>query len=105
LLGLYRGCRALILPGIEDFGIVVAEALACGRPALVNARGGGAEIVNHGEFGETFVEPSGAAVAAALLKLVPDRFSRLALRKRAEGFSRASFEERFRRVIETPADS
>jgi glycosyltransferase involved in cell wall biosynthesis len=105
LLGLYRGCRALILPGVEDFGIVVAEALACGRPALVNAQGGGAEIVNHGEFGETFAEPTGEAVAQALRKLVPERFSRLALRKRAEAFSRASFEQRFRSVIDGPVVS
>jgi glycosyltransferase involved in cell wall biosynthesis len=99
LLGLYRGCRGLLLPGVEDFGIVVAEALACGRPALVNAQGGGAEIVNHGEFGVTFTEPSGEAVAQALQQLVPDRFARLALRKRAEAFSRARFEERFRAVV------
>jgi glycosyltransferase involved in cell wall biosynthesis len=102
LLGLYRGCRALVLPGVEDFGIVVAEALACGRPALVNSLGGGAEIVNHGEFGQTFVEPTGQAVAAALEQLVPNRFSRLSLRKRAEAFSRTTFEERFRRVVEEP---
>jgi glycosyltransferase involved in cell wall biosynthesis len=102
LLGLYRGCRALILPGVEDFGIVVAEALACGRPALVNAQGGGAEIVNRGEFGQTFVEPTGEAVAEALTRLGSKRFARLDLRKRAEGFSRARFEERFRAVVEGP---
>ena len=105
LLGLYRGCRALVLPGVEDFGIVVAEALACGRPAVVNAQGGGAEIVRHGEFGQTFVDPSGEAVAAALNQLVPNRFSRLSLRERALTFSRAKFEERFRRVVEEPSGS
>ncbi|MBK5255029.1 MAG: glycosyltransferase [Vicinamibacteria bacterium] len=99
LLGLYRGCRALVLPGVEDFGIVVAEALACGRPAVVNAQGGGAEIVARGEFGETFTEFSGAAVAAALDQLVPSRFSRLKLRQRAETYSRTRFEERFRGVV------
>lgn len=102
LLGLYQGCRALILPGVEDFGIVVAEALACGRPAVVNVQGGGAEIVNHGEFGQTFVEPSGEAVARALSQLVPGRFSKLRLRNRAETFSRQKFEERFRAVVEGP---
>ncbi len=105
LLGLYRGCRALVLPGVEDFGIVVAEALACGRPAVVNAQGGGAEIVRHGEFGQTLVEPTGEAVAEALKQLVPNRFSRLSLRERALTFSRAKFEERFRRVVEEPSGS
>ena len=99
LLGLYRGCRALVLPGVEDFGIVVAEALACGRPAVVNVRGGAAEIVNHGEFGVTVGEPTGEAFANALQGVVPGRFAKLALRKRAETFSRTSFEDRFRRVV------
>jgi len=105
LRNLYRGCRTLVLPGVEDFGIVVAEALACGRPAVVNARGGAAEIVNHGEFGHTFAEASGEAVATALHQLVPERFSRLSLRQRAESFSRTRFEARFRRIVEEPAVS
>ncbi|MBX7185112.1 MAG: glycosyltransferase [Vicinamibacteria bacterium] len=102
LLGLYRGCRALLLPGVEDFGIVVAEALACGRPALVNAQGGGAEIVNDGEFGQTFTEPTAEAVARAMSQLQAKGFSRLELRKRAETFSRALFEQRFRAVVDEP---
>lgn len=103
LLGLYRGCRALVLPGVEDFGIVVAEALACGRPAVVNAQGGGAEIVGGGKFGETFQEFTGAAVAEALNRVQPGRFSRLELRQRAETYSRNRFEDRFRRVVENEA--
>ena len=99
---LYRGCRALVLPGVEDFGIVVAEALACGRPAVVNALGGAAEIVNRGEFGLTVAEPTGPALAAALAQLVPNRFSRLELRQRAETFSRPRFEERFMRAVSEP---
>jgi len=99
LRDLYRGCRALLLPGVEDFGIVVAEALACGRPAVVNAQGGGAEIVNDGEFGLTFKEPTGAALARGLEQLVPGRFARLDLRRRAETYSRTRFESRFRDVV------
>ncbi|MCX6350182.1 MAG: glycosyltransferase, partial [Candidatus Aureabacteria bacterium] len=30
----YRGCRALIFPGEEDFGIFPLEAMACGRPVI-----------------------------------------------------------------------
>ena len=33
-------CRALIFPGIEDFGIVPLEAMACGRPVIAYAAGG-----------------------------------------------------------------
>ena len=50
---LFRGCRAVLMPGIEDFGIVPLEAMACGRPAVVFGEGGGAETVEHGRSGLT----------------------------------------------------
>jgi len=36
----YRGCRALVFPGIEDFGITPVEAQACGRPVIAYGEGG-----------------------------------------------------------------
>ena len=42
---LYRGCRAVLMASVEDFGIVPLEAMACGRPAVVFAEGGGGESV------------------------------------------------------------
>ena len=45
---LYRGSRAMLLPGEEDFGIAPVEALACGRPVVGLARGGVTETVSDG---------------------------------------------------------
>ena len=42
---LYMGCRALIFPGEEDFGIVPVEAQACGKPVIAFAKGGVLESV------------------------------------------------------------
>ena len=42
---LYARCRALIVPGEEDFGIVTVEALASGKPVVGLNRGGTREIV------------------------------------------------------------
>jgi len=41
----YSKCRALILPGEEDFGIVPVEAMASGRPVIAYGRGGVLETI------------------------------------------------------------
>lgn len=36
----YRNCKALIFPGVEDFGIIPVEAQSCGKPVIAYAEGG-----------------------------------------------------------------
>jgi glycosyltransferase involved in cell wall biosynthesis len=98
---LYRGCRAVIMAGVEDFGIVPLEAMACGRPAVVFAEGGGAETVVPGETGAVFEDPSPASLRAAVDSLTSLRFNTGALRTRALQFSRDRFEARFRSFVES----
>ena len=35
-----RSCRALVFPGVEDFGLVPVEAMACGAPVIAFGAGG-----------------------------------------------------------------
>jgi glycosyltransferase involved in cell wall biosynthesis len=100
LRDLYRGCRAVLMPGVEDFGIVPLEAMACGRPAVVYAEGGGVESVVPGETGLLFHEPTAAALRAAVDSLQRVRFNSAALRKRAEASGRALFEARLRAFVD-----
>jgi glycosyltransferase involved in cell wall biosynthesis len=51
---LLRSCRALVVPGEEEFGIAAVEALASGRPVLAAAGSGVAESVEAGVTGEFF---------------------------------------------------
>jgi glycosyltransferase involved in cell wall biosynthesis len=97
---LYRGCRAVVMPSVEDFGIVAVEAMACGRPAIVYGEGGGAESVVDGETGIVFRESTAAALRAAVDSLPGLRFNTAALRARAESFSRRRFESRFRTFLD-----
>ena len=98
---LYRGCRAVIMPGVEDFGIVPLEAMACGRPAIVFSEGGGRESVVDGETGVLFHEPTAPALRASIDSLGHMRFNVGALRRRAEAFGRRQFESRFQAFVES----
>jgi glycosyltransferase involved in cell wall biosynthesis len=50
------GCRALLFPGEEDFGIVPIEAQSFGRPVIAYASGGVLETVRGVFPGETVVD-------------------------------------------------
>jgi glycosyltransferase involved in cell wall biosynthesis len=96
----YRGCRAVLMPGVEDFGIVPLEAMACGRPAVVFAEGGGVETVIHGKTGLHFHAPTAAALRAAVDSLETVGFNTLTLRAQAEAHGIPTFESRFQAFVE-----
>jgi len=51
---LLQNCRALVFPGLEDFGITPLEAQAAGRPVVAFAGGGALETVINGKTGVLF---------------------------------------------------
>jgi glycosyltransferase involved in cell wall biosynthesis len=72
---LYAGCRALIFPGEEDFGIVPLEAQASGKPVIAYGKGGALETVVG--MGEPDAIPTGVFFrqqTAADLRAAIDRF-------------------------------
>lgn len=66
---LLGSARALIFPisWEEPFGLVMAEAMACGTPVIAFPRGAVPEVVKDGETG--FIVPSVDAMVAALQRL------------------------------------
>ena len=56
----------------EPFGLVIAEGLACGRPVVVSAAGGAAELVEDGRDAVTFIPGDARALARALEQLAND---------------------------------
>ncbi|HNT30116.1 MAG TPA: glycosyltransferase [bacterium] len=54
LADIYRHCKALIMPGLEDFGMVMVEAMSYGKPVIAFEGGGALEIVKPGMNGEFF---------------------------------------------------
>lgn len=59
-------CKALLFPGVEDFGIVPLEVMASGRPVIAYARGGALETVVDGRTGLFFHEQTTASLMAAI---------------------------------------
>jgi glycosyltransferase involved in cell wall biosynthesis len=83
---LYRGCRLLVFPGEEDFGIVPLEAQACGRPVVAFARGGAVETVVDGRTGVLFARQDEESLAAAVSRCAATAWDPAALRRQAEQF-------------------
>jgi glycosyltransferase involved in cell wall biosynthesis len=75
-------CRALVFPGVEDFGIVPVEAQASGRPVVALGRGGIRDTVIDGETGLFYDDCSADGLLDAL-----DRFE-------ASGLERDGVEQR-----------
>jgi glycosyltransferase involved in cell wall biosynthesis len=88
----YRGAKAVILPGEEDFGIVPLEAMACGVPVIALGRGGALETVVPGVTGLLVDEPTTDAFASAMTDLPRQAFDPDGLRQHAERFGVARFD-------------
>src|SRR6185503_3561866 len=86
-------CRALVFPGIEDFGIVPVEAMAAGAPVIAYARGGACETVRDGLTGLWFHEQSVEALQAAVRRVESGavRFDARLLHRHAQSFDRMRF--------------
>jgi glycosyltransferase involved in cell wall biosynthesis len=100
LTGLYAGCRALIFPGEEDFGIVPLEAMACGKPVVAFGRGGALETVVEGVTGTFFTEQSAEALETAVLRLKTAHVDPATIRTHALSFSRERYKTAMRSFIE-----
>jgi glycosyltransferase involved in cell wall biosynthesis len=96
----YRAAGLLLVPNVEDFGMVTVEALACGTPVVGLEASGTADVVVTGEHGELAAEGSPKALAAACARVLGRTFPAAALRRRAESFSRARFRRRFAYLLE-----
>jgi glycosyltransferase involved in cell wall biosynthesis len=114
----YVKCKALIFPGVEDFGIVPLEAQACGKPVIAFGEGGALETIipldndnqslenekgkSVNATGMFFFDqtPESLVQAVTRFEKTQDLYDWQMIRENAESFDRAIFKNNIRKYVE-----
>lgn len=98
---IYSQARALVFPGVDDFGMTMAEALGRGVPVIAFRKGGAEEIVQEGKTGEFFEAQNVEVLSDAVRRFVgkENGYSAESCRSAASPFSQGRFREELLRVI------
>jgi len=96
---LYQNARAVVFSHAEDFGLVLAEAQACGTPIVAYAIGGANEIVAGETAGVLYYQQEKTALVKAILTFEAMNFDGQKISQLAERFSRGNFEAGLRAAI------
>ena len=99
LRGLYAGAKALLFPGLEDFGIVPVEAQAAGCPVIAYGSGGALETVVGGRTGMFFKEQTVESLCAAIEEFESREFASDACRENARQFAKSVFIDKMKGIL------
>jgi glycosyltransferase involved in cell wall biosynthesis len=96
---LYAGCRGLVFPGEEDFGIAPLEANASGRPVVAYAGGGALDTVIDGRTGVLFDRQAVESLIGAVRRAEAIAWDAVELRQHARKFDRQVFREQLQAFV------
>ena len=96
---LMAGCKALLFPGVEDFGITPLQAMAAGRPVIAFAGGGALDYVRDGETGSLISYQTVDAFMDGLASFGDYKFDNLSIAQFALKFDRSVFEQKIREFV------
>ena len=99
LRDLYAGAKALLFPGLEDFGIVPVEAQAAGCPVIAYGSGGAMETVVGGRTGMFFKEQTVESLCAAIEEFESREFASDACRENARRFAKSAFIDKMNGIL------
>lgn len=87
----FARAKALIFPGLDDFGITPVEAMAAGTPVVAYKAGGALDYIIEGQTGVFFDKPTIKSLAAALGKLEKMNVNHVWIKQFAANFSADHF--------------
>jgi glycosyltransferase involved in cell wall biosynthesis len=96
---LFARARALLFPGVEDFGIVPVEAQAAGVPVIANAIGGVRDSVIDGETGLLYEPGTVEGLCAAIERFESLQFDEDAIRRNSLRFAPERFATAFAALL------
>ena len=93
--------RSLLMIGQEDFGMTALEALSLGKPVIINASSGVAELLKDKTHGLLLPEVTVQSVTRALRQLDTLQFRPTLLKQTALRYSDTVFRQQFMSTVQT----
>ena len=98
VLNYMQRAKGFVYAAIEDFGIVLVEAMACGTPVIALGRGGANEIVNS-KVGIKFNNQTVEDIIKAVESFENRRFNYKVIRKESLKYDKENFKKSFLNFI------
>lgn len=95
----YSSCRAVIIPGEEDFSLVAVEAQSFGKPVIAYAAGGVLETVSPGKTGWFFSKHNARSLADLVKSVDLSKINARDCIRNASRFSEVRFAQEFRDYV------
>lgn len=99
LVEYYKGCRALLFTGKDDFGLTALEVQHFGRPVIALRAGGAIETIIEGKTGEFFYPQNVQALIHAIRNFQGKTYLAKDCREQAEKFNKERFKDEFMKII------
>ena len=101
VIEILAGCRALIIPGIEDFGLTSLEAQALGKPIIAYREGGVLETIIENQTGLFFDEPIVESLVESIKRFDSTNFNIEIIKDHAQKFSKENFIRNFKQTVDS----
>jgi glycosyltransferase involved in cell wall biosynthesis len=92
-------CKAVLMPGIEDFGITALEANTFGKPVIISAQSGVAEVLKDQKHAIHLQTQDISEIIAAVKKIDTTQFSKEKLKVNSSAFSQEEFVRKFHNLV------